>query len=75
MLQASKVVIFGTSGHAQVIVDIIESDPKFELIGFIDNLIPVGEKILDNSLDKTKTAALTMVTNTLLNHDETYTKR
>ena len=47
MLQASKVVIFGTSGHAKVIVDIIESDPKFELIGFIDNLIPVGKKILD----------------------------
>ena len=46
-LQASEVVIFGTSGHAKVIVDIIKSDPKFELIGFIDNLISVGEKILD----------------------------
>ncbi|RRQ47433.1 DUF1553 domain-containing protein [Maribacter algicola] len=38
-------------------------------------LLSVGEKIVDNSLDITKTAALTMVTNTLLNHDEAYTKR
>lgn len=41
----------------------------------VTQLLSVGEKIVDNSLDKTKTAALTMVTNTLLNHDETYTKR
>ena len=41
----------------------------------ITQLLSVGDKIFDNSLDMTKTAALTMVTNTLLNHDEAYTKR
>ena len=38
-------------------------------------LLSVGKKQLDNALDKTKTAALTMVANTMLNHDETYMKR
>ena len=38
-------------------------------------LLSVGKKALDNALDKTKTAALTMVANTILNHDETYMKR
>lgn len=41
----------------------------------VTKLLSVGDKIVDNSLDMTKTAALTMVTNTLLNHDEAYTKR
>ncbi|MCK5441407.1 MAG: DUF1553 domain-containing protein [Maribacter sp.] len=39
------------------------------------DLLAVGDKVLDRSLDKTKTAALTMVANTILNHDETYMKR
>ncbi|MEO1010180.1 MAG: DUF1553 domain-containing protein [Bacteroidota bacterium] len=38
-------------------------------------LLGMGRKELDNSLDKTKTASLTMVANTILNHDETYMKR
>lgn len=38
-------------------------------------LLSVGRKQLDESLDKKKTAALTMVANTILNHDETYMKR
>ncbi|WP_232623066.1 DUF1553 domain-containing protein [Pareuzebyella sediminis] len=38
-------------------------------------LLSVGKKELDQSLDKNKTAALTMVANTILNHDETYMKR
>jgi len=42
----SKIVIFGSSGHAKVIVDIIESDSKFELIGFIDKFKSVGDEIL-----------------------------
>jgi hypothetical protein len=39
------------------------------------NLLSVGDKVLDRSLNKTKTAALTIVANTILNHDETYMKR
>lgn len=41
-----KVVIFGSSGHAKVIVDIIESESKFELLGFIDKFKSVGDEIL-----------------------------
>ena len=38
-------------------------------------LLSVGEKQFDKSMDKNKTAALTMVANTMLNHDEAYMKR
>ena len=38
-------------------------------------LLSVGKKEVDNTLDKSKTAALTMVANTMLNHDEAYMKR
>ena len=48
MPKTIKVVIFGTSGHAKVIVDIIESNPKFELIGFVDNHLFVGKKVIEN---------------------------
>ena len=41
-----KVVIFGSSGHAKVIVDIIESESKFQLLGFIDKFKSVGDEIL-----------------------------
>ena len=41
-----KIVIFGSSGHAKVIVDIIESDTRFEILGFIDTFKSVGEEIL-----------------------------
>ena len=40
------VVIFGVSGHAKVILDIIESGDTYELIGFIDNNIPIGTNVL-----------------------------
>ena len=43
----SKVVIFGSSGHAKSLVDIIESDPNFELVGFIDNLKLKGDEVLN----------------------------
>ena len=47
MYDPRKIVIFGGSGHAKVIVDIIESNNNFELIGFIDNLIPQETIILN----------------------------
>lgn len=40
------IVIFGSSGHAKVLVDIIETDPSFELIGFIDNTLQIGTTLL-----------------------------
>lgn len=45
-MQKSKVVIFGSSGHAKVIVDIVESNSGFELIGFIDKFKTVGDEVL-----------------------------
>ena len=50
MYDPQKVVIFGCSGHAKVIVDIIESNQNFELIGFIDNFTPESTKILDHKV-------------------------
>ncbi|MEX0288955.1 MAG: DUF1553 domain-containing protein [Flavobacteriaceae bacterium] len=38
-------------------------------------LLAIGEKQIDKSLESDKTAALAMVANTILNHDETYMKR
>ena len=38
-------------------------------------LLEVGEYQLDTKLDKTRTAALALLSSTLLNHDEAYTKR
>ena len=47
MYDPHKIVIFGGSGHAKVIVDIIESNNNFELIGFIDKLIPADTIVLN----------------------------
>ncbi len=47
-----------------------EADPK-EAVA----LLKVGKKPIDKALDRSKTAALTLVANTILNHDETYMKR
>jgi hypothetical protein len=40
-----------------------------------DELLKVGEYKQEASQDKVKTAALTMVASTMLNHDESYMKR
>ena len=47
MYDPRKVVIFGASGHAKVIVDIIESNNNFDLIGFIDKYIPSETIVLN----------------------------
>ena len=47
MYDPRKIVIFGGSGHAKVIVDIIESNNNFELIGFIDKFIPSETIVLN----------------------------
>ena len=41
----------------------------------MDYLMAVGEYPFDPSLNKTKTAALTVVASTMINHDEAYMKR
>ncbi len=47
MYDPRKVVIFGCSGHAKVIVDILESNEDYKLIGFIDKFIPENTIVLD----------------------------
>ena len=47
MYDPHKLVIFGCAGHAKVIVDIIESNNNFELIGFIDRFTPEKTIILN----------------------------
>ncbi len=48
-----NILIFGTGGHAKVIVDIIEQQGKYNIIGFIDKYnnqkkITLGYKVLGN---------------------------
>lgn len=38
-----KIVIIGAGGHGKVICDAILAQDKYELVGFVDALIPVGE--------------------------------
>lgn len=47
MNDSRKVVIFGSSGHAKVVLDIIESNNNYELIGFIDKFIPKDTSVLN----------------------------
>ncbi|MEO9891852.1 DUF1553 domain-containing protein [Aurantibacter sp.] len=47
-----------------------DENPKVAL-----ELLSVGNKDIDKTLNIKKTAALTIVANTILNHDETFTKR
>lgn len=47
MYDPDKIVIFEGSGHAKVIIDIIESKNNIELIGFIDKLIPQETTVLN----------------------------
>tara|TARA_B100000965_G_C19603452_1_gene764479 strand:- start:19800 stop:20462 length:663 start_codon:yes stop_codon:yes gene_type:complete len=38
-----KIVIFGSSGHAKVIVDIIEKENKYKIVGYIDKNLKKGK--------------------------------
>ena len=41
-----KVVIFGSSGHAKVVIDILQKNKSFEIIGLIDSFVSKGNKTL-----------------------------
>jgi len=47
MYDPRKVVIFGSSGHAKVVLDILESNNNYELIGFIDKFITKDTSVLN----------------------------
>jgi len=45
-----NIVIVGSSGHAKVIIDIIEKENKYNIIGLIDAFRPIGDKVFDYSI-------------------------
>ena len=45
-MKTDKIVIFGSSGHAKVIVDVVESNSSLKLLGFIDRPELVGSEVL-----------------------------
>ena len=42
-----KIVIIGAGGHGRVICDAILAENKYELLGFVDDALPVGTHILN----------------------------
>lgn len=43
-----KIVIIGAGGHGKVVADTIVAQDKYELIGFVDAVLPIGEKIIND---------------------------
>lgn len=41
-----KIVLIGSSGHAKVIVDIVEKQARYKIVGFIDSFRPLGAQTL-----------------------------
>lgn len=41
-----KIIIIGAGGHGKVVADTILAQDKYELIGFADLALPVGEEII-----------------------------
>ena len=46
MNKKNKILVFGASGHAKVIIDVIEKEDKYEIMGLIDPHKDEGEEIL-----------------------------
>ena len=46
MNKKDKILVFGASGHAKVIIDVIEKEAKYEIVGLIDPNKDEGEEIL-----------------------------
>lgn len=40
-----KVIVLGASGHAKVIIDIFEQGNAYEILGLIDDALPVGSQV------------------------------
>jgi len=54
-----EILILGAGGHCRSLIDVIELENKFKIAGIIDNVLPVGNKVLnyeiigsDNDLNK-----------------------
>ena len=45
-MAGNNIVIIGSSGHSRVIIDIIEKESKYSIIGLIDSYKALGEETL-----------------------------
>ena len=41
-----KIVVIGSSGHARVVVDVVENEGRLEIVGLLDRFRGVGEEAL-----------------------------
>lgn len=41
-----NILLFGASGHAKVIIDIVEKENKYQIVGLVDDFAPVGKEVL-----------------------------
>ncbi len=44
-MDRNSVVVIGSSGHAKVVIDVIEKEGKYRIAGLIDSLKPAGESV------------------------------
>jgi sugar O-acyltransferase (sialic acid O-acetyltransferase NeuD family) len=44
MVDLQKIILIGSAGHAHVVIDVVESQGLFEIVGLIDDFRPVGEE-------------------------------
>jgi sugar O-acyltransferase (sialic acid O-acetyltransferase NeuD family) len=42
-----EIIIIGAGGHTRSIIDVIEQEGKFSIIGIVDNTLAVGSKVLN----------------------------
>lgn len=47
LLEMENILIIGASGHAKVIVDIVEREDKYKILGLLDTYKQKGEKLFD----------------------------
>lgn len=58
---SNNIVIIGSSGHAKVIIDIVQKEGKYNIVGLVDSYRKAGEKTLGYEIlgDETKLVDLT----------------
>lgn len=50
MKDLDKVLIVGASGHAKVVIDLIEQENKHQILGIVDSFKPIGTNVLGYSV-------------------------
>lgn len=49
-MKLKNIVLIGSSGHAKVVIDIVERQGKYRLVGLIDDFREIGERTLNYSI-------------------------